>query len=232
MKNKITVVVCTRNEEKTIENCLKCLARQKEKPEIIIVDGHSSDRTRKIAKKYAGKILFDHGQGLSDARNVGWKAASSEIVAFCDADCRPEENWTMNILKNFNDPKILGVSGPLGSYDGSIIMKLNLGLWAGFFPVLCSFIGYNNVWGANMAFRKTALKRNPFRLKFLEDYDIGQRLRKVGKIRFDRNVRMSMSSRRFERGFYRVCFDFYVKTFVRMKLFGNYDSLGYYQEAK
>ncbi len=53
---KISVVVCTKNEEKYIEGCLKRLVNQIIKPEIIIIDGHSKDNTIKIARKYTRKI--------------------------------------------------------------------------------------------------------------------------------------------------------------------------------
>lgn len=229
---KISVVVCAMNEEKNIGKCLEMLSSQKIEPEIIVVDGHSTDKTRNIARKYKSKVLLDNRKGLSDARNIGWKSASSEIVAFCDADCIPEKEWTENILCSFENPEVIAVSGPLSSYDGSIFMKFNIAFWAGYVPLAMAALGYNNVWGANMAFRKSELKKNPFRLKFLEDYDIGQRMRKVGKVRFSGSVKMRMSSRRFEKGFFRTCFNFYIKTLIMMKIFKKYDSSGYYENKK
>lgn len=229
---QISVVVCAKNEERNIGKCLEMLSHQKVKPEIIVVDGHSNDKTRAIARKYKAKVVFDNKKGLSDARNVGWKSSSSEIVAFCDADCIPEKRWTEKIIHAFENSQIIAVSGPLGSYDGNIFMKFNIKFWAGWIPIAMSLIGYNNVWGANMAFRKSALIENPFRLKFLEDYDIGQRMRRVGKVHFTHSVKMEISSRRFERGFFKTCFNFYIKTIIMMKVFKKYDSLGYYGEEK
>ncbi len=226
----ISVVVCAKNEERIIGNCLKLLAKQEIKPEIIVVDGHSIDKTRNIARKFKARVLLDNRLGLSNARNVGWKKAKTEIIAFCDADCCPGKEWTKSILNAFCDPQVVAVSGPLNSYDGSLLMKINIKLWAGWFPLLVAALGYNNVWGANMAFRKSALRKNPFRLKFLEDYDMGQRLRRVGKVRFIGSVKMPISSRRFNDGFFRTCFNFYIKTLIMMKIFRKYDSAGYYEK--
>lgn len=230
---KISVIVCTKNEEKHIEGCLKSLVSQEIRPEIIVVDGHSKDRTRIIAKKYADKILLDNGHGLSEARNIGWKAATSPIVAFCDADCRPKKEWTKNILKLMK-PGVVGVSGPLNSYDGRFRTKMNIKIFADWYPRLVHFFGYSNVWGANMAFRKEILEKYPFRLKFLEDYDIGHRLRRsrCGKLKFDKSITMPMSARRFEKSFFRTCLRFYIKTLIMMKFFRNYDMEGYYFHQK
>jgi len=226
VKPLISVVVCTKNEEKYIENCLKALSKQVIKPELIVVDGHSSDKTVEIAKKYADKIVYDSGRGLGEARNIGWKAAKSNIVAYCDADSIPPKDWTRKIAELMD--KYDCVSGPLSAYDGSRIMKLKFKVWADLFPRMLSLGGYNCVWGANMAFKKEVLKKYPFRLKFLEDYDIGYRLRKNKvKMKFHKSLLLPVSSRRFANGFHRTAFRFYVLRYLKMKLLGKTDS-GYY----
>jgi glycosyltransferase involved in cell wall biosynthesis len=69
--DEISVEVCTRQEERMIEQCLGRLAHQKISPELIVVDAHSTDGTREIARNYADTILLDNGGGLSEARNRG-----------------------------------------------------------------------------------------------------------------------------------------------------------------
>ena len=80
---QVSVVVCTKNEETMVEGCLKSLTSQDRVPEIIVVDGHSDDRTREIAGKYADQIPWTTGkvfqtQGISDGK--GPDALSSPIV--------------------------------------------------------------------------------------------------------------------------------------------------------
>jgi glycosyltransferase involved in cell wall biosynthesis len=230
---QLSVVVCTKNEEEMIERCLQGLISQEIRPEIIVVDGHSTDRTRQIAESYADQILLDRGGGISEARNIGWKAARHQIVAFCDADCLPRREWTRNLL-GLMKPDVVGVSGPLSAYDGSLTTRINITIWADWFPRFLARFGYHNIWGANMGFRKNILEKYPFRLRFLEDYDLGQRLRKsgAGRLRFDTSISMPISSRRFKDGFYQTVLRFYVKTIILMKFFHKYDISGYYMPAQ
>ncbi len=230
---RISVVVCTKNEEGMIEQCLRKLDAQEIRPEIIIVDGHSEDHTRQIGQQFADQILFDNGGGISEARNIGWHAAQSPVVAFCDADCLPRKEWTRNLLELMT-PDVVGVSGPLCAYDGDTTMRLNIRIWADWFPRILAWGGYHSVWGANMGFCKSVLEKYPFRLRFLEDYDLGQRLRHSheGRLCFDASIRMPMSSRRFTGGFYQTVLRFYLRTFLLMKLFHRYDLSGYYPSAE
>jgi glycosyltransferase involved in cell wall biosynthesis len=223
---KVSVVVCAKNEEKDIEQCLRLLSVQKPLPEIIIVDGHSTDSTVEIAKKYADKVVFDNKAGLADARNVGWKAASGDIVAYCDADSHPEQGWVAAIIKNMEDA--ICVSGPIISYDGGWYRKLSLKLWGDIAPRIAAKIRYNNVWGANMAFRRDTLEKEPFRARFLEDFEIGHRLRKIGKVKFTKEMSLPISSRRFAKGFYRICLRYYIPATLKILLFKDYEQRGYY----
>jgi len=229
---KISVIVCTKNEEKNIGKCLQCLIKQTIKPEIIIVDGHSKDKTRKIAERYADKILLDDKKGLGDARNVGWKNASAKIVAYCDTDVRPKSHWCERILKEFeSDKKLVAVSGPLVPYDGEKSLKQHFKFWAGDFPLAVNPV-FPNIWGANMAFKKFILRKFPFKEKFLEDYDIRNRLLEAGyKIKFSANVSAPASTRRFQTtlDFYETCWQNYIIYSVNKSLTGK-SGTGYYSE--
>lgn len=216
MKKKITVIVCTKNEDKYIGQCLRCLSRQEVPCEIILVDAHSTDKTIDIAKKYADKIVYDHGLGISDARNVGWKNASYDVVAYCDCDSIPPRDWTKKILREING--FYAVSGPIVSYDGTTMLKIKFFLWGSFFPLAMSKMGFQSVWGANMAFQKPVLEKYPFRFRFLEDLDMSQRLRKTFKVRFCKSLRLHVSSRRFNEGFNRICIKYYLREWWRRKL--------------
>jgi len=222
----ISAVVLAKNEEKFLPGCLRALRRQTVQPEIIVVYGSSRDRTKAIAKKFADKVVSDNGRGIADARNVGWKAASGEIVAYCDADALPPSDWVENISREMRGA--IAVSGPLSTYDGK---AANFKVWADFAPRLLAAFRFNNLWGANMAFRRSALEREPFRAKFLEDFEMGRRLCRIGKVKFTNNVRMHVSSRRFKTGFYRTCAKYYIPAAARIMLFNDRKQVGYYNEA-
>jgi cellulose synthase/poly-beta-1,6-N-acetylglucosamine synthase-like glycosyltransferase len=49
--------------------------------------------------------------GLSRARNRGARACDSEIVAFLDDDALPEPEWLSGLLREFEDPLVMAVTG-------------------------------------------------------------------------------------------------------------------------
>lgn len=91
MENQeITIIIPTLNEEKNLSELLKKISNKGY--EIIVVDGHSQDKTVEIAKKYNCKVLFDD-VGIGSALLKGVKASKNNSIIFMDADCsnRAEE---------------------------------------------------------------------------------------------------------------------------------------------
>jgi len=96
MKNNypsVSIIIPCRNEEKYIGKCLDSIIAQdypKDKVEILILDGRSTDRTREIVKKYAQKYpfmrLLDNPRKVqTTALNIGIKEARGEIIIRMDA---------------------------------------------------------------------------------------------------------------------------------------------------
>jgi glycosyltransferase involved in cell wall biosynthesis len=82
----ISVIVLTKNEEKNIETCLKTL---KWADEVIIIDDHSTDKTRELAKKQGAKIFErDLNNDFAGQRNFALRQVQGEWVLFVDADER------------------------------------------------------------------------------------------------------------------------------------------------
>lgn len=55
---KISVVIPVKNKENVIARCVEAVHSQSHKPyEVIVVDGHSADRTVEEAKKFPVKIV-------------------------------------------------------------------------------------------------------------------------------------------------------------------------------
>lgn len=54
--------------------------------EVLVVDGHSTDRTREIAAAHGARVIMDHGKGKGEALRLALKEAQHEIVCFIDAD--------------------------------------------------------------------------------------------------------------------------------------------------
>jgi cellulose synthase/poly-beta-1,6-N-acetylglucosamine synthase-like glycosyltransferase len=117
---KVTVVLPTYNEEKIIggklDNILG-LDYPKEKLEIIVVDC-STDRTPKIVKEYAARHPFIHlieeskRRGLATALNLGYKAATGDIVIKSDVDSLVlNKNALRRVTALFSNGKVGGVCG-------------------------------------------------------------------------------------------------------------------------
>lgn len=228
---KVSVVVCARNEEAFIENCLKALKAQKRvEPEIIVIDGHSTDNTVKLAKKYTSKVYYDNGKGIANARNVGWQHASGDIVAYCDADCKPRRNWISKIQKIMSQKDYVAIYGPVVPYDGNIFLRLNLKFWGDWARWLTDQVNYPTICAANVAFRRSVLKKHPFKINnVMEDFEIGDRLRKIGRVKFIRRLKMPISGRRFKESFYIVAIRDYFFNYLRLK-FGRELKSKYWEE--
>jgi len=68
-----------------IERCLTSL-RDSGVGEIIVVDAHSSDGTRKVAEDLADTVLEDPGTGLGNARNVGIARTTGALILNMGSD--------------------------------------------------------------------------------------------------------------------------------------------------
>lgn len=86
MSNKLTttIVIPTLNEEETIESIIEQCRPYAD--EILVVDGHSSDKTAVIASSLNVTVLTDNGKGKGAAIRQAISAASGDIVVFIDAD--------------------------------------------------------------------------------------------------------------------------------------------------
>ena len=80
----ISAVVHTWNEEKNIRNCLSCL---KWCDEIVVIDMHSTDKTREIAAEFTDRIFFHELTYYADpARQFGIEKTRGEWIFTLDAD--------------------------------------------------------------------------------------------------------------------------------------------------
>jgi len=105
---KMTAIIPCYNEEERIRKLLDTLKQQTAMPEIIIVDGGSTDKTVQIIKEYMKKnkkirLLQERGKNRSpaNARNIGWKAARGDIIYLMDADSQIESDFTKKVEREF-----------------------------------------------------------------------------------------------------------------------------------
>ena len=83
-KDKVCVVIPTKNEEATLERIIQGVAPYA--GEIMVIDGHSTDGTRGIAEKYGCRFLLDEGKGKGCALRQAIREVDRDIIVFIDAD--------------------------------------------------------------------------------------------------------------------------------------------------
>ena len=123
----VSVVVCARNEEKSIRRCLESLIRldyPEDKLEIIVLDDESEDSTRSILEEYANQYEFitalsteNEPKNLPAKQrplNQGIRESSGEIILITDADCAVKPGWVKGHVAAYIDEKV-GIAGGITS---------------------------------------------------------------------------------------------------------------------
>lgn len=81
---KTTAIILARDEESTIGAVIEKLKGLVD--EILVVDGHSMDRTVEKAENLGARVVLDNGRGKGDGYKTGIQEASGEVLVFLDAD--------------------------------------------------------------------------------------------------------------------------------------------------
>lgn len=93
----ISIIICAKNEERGIKEVIDSCKHYG--AEIIVVDGHSADKTREIAAANGAIVYLDHGKGKGDGIRTGIEHAKSDIVVFMDADLSHESKDIPALVK-------------------------------------------------------------------------------------------------------------------------------------
>ena len=122
-----SIIVPTKNEELVIDRCLSRFLEidyPKDKLQIIVVDGNSTDSTLKICSEYAGKfpqmfkvISEKESNGKPAALNLALQYASGEIVGVFDADSFPEKEVLRKVSAYFDEKQVMAVQGKTTSIN-------------------------------------------------------------------------------------------------------------------
>jgi GT2 family glycosyltransferase len=111
-----SVVVITYERPEYLARCLDHLAAQTRPPvEVVVVDSSPSRATADLLARAYPDVVYEvctAGSGaMATARDIGYRRASGEVVAFVDDDAFAEPEWLERLLPHFSDPGVGGVGG-------------------------------------------------------------------------------------------------------------------------
>ena len=109
----ISVLMPTLNASSVIESCLKSIIGQdypKNKIEIVVGDGGSSDNTIEIAKKYGAKIYHNPLKTAESGKATAFHHAKNDLVVLIDSDnILPQNDWFKKMVEPFiEDEELVG----------------------------------------------------------------------------------------------------------------------------
>jgi len=114
----ISVVICTYNRAHLLTDCLESLYHQDldiNSYEVLVVDNNSSDNTKEIVEQFGKRMknlhyLFEPSQGLSYARNTGWREAKGRYIGYVDDECRMPAKWLDVAIEiiDYCEPEMFG----------------------------------------------------------------------------------------------------------------------------
>jgi cellulose synthase/poly-beta-1,6-N-acetylglucosamine synthase-like glycosyltransferase len=121
---KVSIIIPARNEEKNILHCLEGLIVQdypSELIEILVVDDHSEDQTKRIAAGVSASLnkikisvlSLKHTSGKKAAIQFAMEHATGTLILCTDADCSHPETWVSGMVGCFVDETPVFISGPV-----------------------------------------------------------------------------------------------------------------------
>ena len=196
----VSVVIPTYNRPDMLINLLKSLEGQtlKNFEVIVVVDG--DDKTTNIVKNYKKKCSYPledeviPNSGCNVARNKGISLAKSNIIAFTDDDCIPDNDWLKNGVRYFENSDVVGIEGVIYSSEKSNVFHNA--------PQLLKPSSFVHGRTANMFYRSEILKKvGGFDERFViatprgkighrGDTDLAWRVQDYGGIPFAYDVRV------------------------------------------
>lgn len=197
----VSIIVPSRNEERFIADCLKSILNQdypKDKLEILVVDGNSTDKTREIVESFKFqdsrfKIqLLDNPKVITpSAMNVGIKNAKGEIIIKMDAHSIYDKDYVSKCVEHLMDSGADNVGGVLKAVPSKNTLRAKaiaislahfFGAGGSYFrtgtdkPIEVDTVAFGCYW--KKTFDKIGLYDE--RMAQIEDLELNYRLRAAG----------------------------------------------------
>ncbi|MBK7867410.1 MAG: glycosyltransferase [Ignavibacteriales bacterium] len=211
-QHTFSIVIPVLNEEKLLPGLLDNLSiitNSKSSVELIVADGGSSDNSVKICENRVDKnidVSSEEVNNIASGRNSGAWAASGEILVFCNADVlfASPEALTMIIDDMFkSDQKLIAIATWVETFptEEKLIDRLFHIFYNHYFRFLNTLqLGMGR--GECIIVRSSDFGKiggfNP-ELPAGEDFDLFNRLIKLGNVKYSNKIKVYESPRRFRK---------------------------------
>jgi len=210
MKQKVSFIIPALNEERRIAALIDNIKVLNDKYdyEIIVSDGHSTDKTAEIAQNKGAIVVKDRVNcpaTIANGRNTGAGIASGEFLVFCDADTviKDPDVFLSELFSVFQNPEIVGGAPSLRIFPEETILKDKIFHFLFNNIVRFSFTTMVPICGGQCQIvrRASFLSVDGYNVNIVhgEDSDFFRRLRKLGKLHFFTNLVVYESPRRYRR---------------------------------
>jgi GT2 family glycosyltransferase len=167
----VSVAIVTYERPAFVDRCIEHLLVQTQSPlEIIVVDSSTGDDTATLVHERFPMVRYavcSAGMGaMATARNISYRMASGEVLAFIDDDAFAEPDWLEKLLAPYEDPTVGGVGGrQIRRQPGELEEGVDaIGLLQPDGTITGNFaadpgrtVSVDHLLGANMSFRRTVL---------------------------------------------------------------------------
>jgi glycosyltransferase involved in cell wall biosynthesis len=126
----VSVIIPARNEGDVVVDM--ALATRAITPDIIVVDGHSTDGSPERLRAAGIPVITDRGRGKGDALRCGFEAATGEILVTMDADGSHDPSEIPTLIKPIEEGRadlVIGCRMRGGSDEFAGTWTMFIRLW-------------------------------------------------------------------------------------------------------
>ncbi|MFC0682222.1 glycosyltransferase family 2 protein [Lysobacter korlensis] len=203
---RISLVIPVLNDGEQLAECLKtAVAQIRPADEILVVDNGSDDDSAGIARAFGATVLTEPERGIWAASARGYDAATGEVIARCDADCRLPADWLARIERQLTErPDRVAITGPGRFYDLSPVRRVLASVlyMRMYFFTVRGALANAALFGSNMAFRRSLWERvrgtvHRHDSEVHDDLDFALQIDPAEHVIYDRALRVGISGRPF-----------------------------------